>query len=546
MLCTLPWGASNFPWQLSVERWLKMRLHDYLEYYARVMPDHLFAECHLPEGKTSISYGEANARANRMARAMLATGLEHGDRLAYLSRNSTDMVLMYFAAAKAGVVPVPLNYRLVPREWLYIINDAEAKLLIADAEYAGGVQAIRNGLTHVGSFVSINGQSDDWLEHESWLAEHEEHNLNLSISETDQLYQMYTSGTTGRPKGAMLSHRAIDANIAILIRGMDLGQAEERALIVVPLYHAGGGVISFACIAVGSTLVIHKDFDPVATLDSISEEGITVCGLIPAMVQACLVGVADIGNRKFPTLRRIIYGASPIAEETLRAAMRVFECDFVQGYGATETTATASCLLPEDHRRALDGEPHLLLSAGRSALGTEIRIVDEDGNEVPQGTIGEVAVKGSQLMTGYWHHEEATATTLKDGWMHTGDAAMMDEEGFIYIQDRIKDMIVTGGENVYPREIENALFEHPDIADAAVIGVPSVKWGEAILGFVVPRDGKAIAVDDLIEFCRERLAGYKVPRMFEFVDQLPRNASGKVLKKDLRAPYWDGVERGIS
>jgi acyl-CoA synthetase (AMP-forming)/AMP-acid ligase II len=264
------------------------------------------------------------------------------------------------------------------------------------------------------------------------------------------------------------------------------------------------------------------------------------------MVQACLVSVADIGNRKFPTLRRIIYGASPIAEETLRAAMRVFECEFVQGYGATETTATASCLLPEDHRRALDGEPHLLLSAGRGALGTEIRIVDENGNEVPQGTIGEVAVKGSQLMTGYWHHEEATAKTLKDGWIYTGDAAMMDEEGFIYIQDRIKDMIVSGGENVYPREIENALFEHPDIADAAVIGVPSVKWGETILGFVVPREGKAIAVDDLIEFCRDRLAGYKVPRLFEFVDQLPRNASGKVLKKDLRAPYWDEAERGIS
>lgn len=523
-----------------------MRLHDYLEYYAREMPERAFAEYNLPDGKQTLSYAEANARANKMARAMLDAGLNHGDRLAYLSKNSTDFVLMYFAAAKAGVVPVPLNYRLAPREWLYIINDSEAKLLVADAEYVEGIQSIHNELEHVNKFVSIDTQADGWQEHESWLGELDDTNLQLPIAETDQLYQMYTSGTTGLPKGAMISHRAIDANCGMLARMMDLRQCQERAIIVAPLYHAGAGVVSMANITVGSTLVIHKDFIPGEFVDSLIDDEITIAGLVPSMVQACLVMVPDIDKKAFPLLRRMLYGASPIAEETLRSAMQVFDCDFVQVFGMTETSAAATCLTPDDHRRALEGEPQLLLSAGKAVLGTEIKIVDEDDSEVPRGAIGEVAVKGPQLMTGYWHLDEATAKSLKDGWMHTGDAATMDDEGFIYIQDRIKDMIVSGGENVYPREVENALFEHPDIADAAVIGIPSEKWGEAILGVVVTKEGKTLEADDLIQFCRERLAGYKVPRQFDFIDELPRNASGKVLKKDLREPYWEGVDRRVS
>lgn len=523
-----------------------MRLHDYLEYYAREMPERTFAEYNLPDGKQITTYGEANARANQMARAMLASGLTKGDRMVYLSRNSADFALMYFAAAKAGVVPVPLNYRLAPREWLYIINDSEAKLLVADAEYAEGIQSIHNELEHISNLVSINDEVDGWDEHETWLDGQADSNLKLPIEESDQLYQMYTSGTTGLPKGAMISHGAIDANCGMLARMLDLRQAQERVIIVAPLYHAGAGVISMSAITFGSTLVIHQDFDPTAVVDSIIEDEITVGGLVPAMVQACLVMVPDIEQKKFPTLRRMLYGASPIAEETLRSAMEVFECDFVQVFGMTETSAAATCLTPEAHRRALAGEPHLLLSAGQAVLGTEIKIVDENDDEVPIGEIGEVAVKGPQLMSGYWHLDEATAKSLKEGWMHTGDAATMDEDGFIFIQDRIKDMIVSGGENVYPREVENALFEHPDIADAAVIGIPSEKWGEAILGVVVPKAGKSIASDELIEFCRERLAGYKVPREFEFIEELPRNASGKVLKKDLREPYWEGIERRVS
>jgi acyl-CoA synthetase (AMP-forming)/AMP-acid ligase II len=523
-----------------------MRLHDYIEYYARNQPDATFAEYNLPEGKQIISYSEANQRANQLARALLAEGLIHGDRFSYLSRNSSDMVLMYFAAAKAGVVPVPLNYRLAPREWLYILNDAEAKMLIADAEYVEGIQGIHNELIHTKQFVSIGDTTDNWQEHETLIGRQVGDNLGLDIKDSDQLYQMYTSGTTGLPKGTMISHRAIDNNLGMLARVMNLRQSQERTLVVAPLYHAGAGVISMACISVGATLVIHRDFDPIAAVDSLIEDEITVAGLVPSMVQACLVAVPDIKTRKFPTLRSMLYGASPIAEETLREAMIVFECDFQQIFGMTETSAASTSLSPEDHQKALHGQPELLLSAGRPVLGTEVKIVDEDDNEVPRGTIGEIAVRGPQLMSGYWNLEEATLKSLKGGWMHTGDAATMDEQGYIFIQDRIKDMIVSGGENVYPREVENALFEHPDIADAAVIGIPSEKWGEAILAFIVMREGKLLTTDDLIQFSRERLAGYKLPKQFEFIGELPRNASGKVLKKDLREPYWQGIDRRVS
>ena len=525
---------------------LNMRLHDYLEYYAGIQPDKVFSEYISSAGKEVITYAEANQRANKMAHALMASGLEREDRMAYLSRNSTDMVLMYFASAKAGIVPVPLNYRLAPKEWLYIINDAEAKMLISDIEYVDSIQSIHNELQHTRGFVSLNGSAENWQEHEAWLVEHGSANLDLSISENDQLYQMYTSGTTGLPKGAMISHRAIDANLGQIARVFDLQQGAERMLVVAPLYHAGAGVLSMAGISMGATLIIHQDFDPVATVSSIVDDAITVAGLVPAMIQACLVGVPNIESWKFPSLKRMLYGASPIAAETLREAIEIFQCDFVQVFGMTETSALATALMPEDHRRALNGEPQLLLSAGKPAVGTRVKIVDENDNEVARNTIGELAIFGPQLMTGYWHLEEASAKSLKDGWMHTGDAATMDEEGFIFIQDRIKDMIVSGGENVYPREVENALFEHPGIADAAVIGIPSEKWGEAILGVIVVKDGHDLSSDELIEFCRERLAGYKVPRHFDFTEELPRNASGKVLKKDLREPYWEGIDRRVS
>jgi acyl-CoA synthetase (AMP-forming)/AMP-acid ligase II len=264
------------------------------------------------------------------------------------------------------------------------------------------------------------------------------------------------------------------------------------------------------------------------------------------MIQACLVFVPDIAERNYETLQRITYGASPIAEETLRRAAQVFGCEFFQGYGMTETTAVVSYLLNADHQRALKDKPDLLLSAGRPLPGTEVRVVDEDDTPLPIGEIGEIIARGPQMMRGYWNLPDESAAALRGGWMHTGDAGVLDEDGYIYIQDRVKDMIVSGGENIYPRVIEDVLFKHPAVADAAVIGVPHEQWGETVKAIVVIKDGTEASEEEIIEFCRDKLGGYERPRSVDFVKALPRNPTGKVLKRQLREPYWAGQKRRVA
>jgi acyl-CoA synthetase (AMP-forming)/AMP-acid ligase II len=518
-----------------------MQLHEYLEFYGREAPTHPCVEM---DG-VALDYQTANARANRMAHAFVGLGLKRGDRLAWLSKNCIDQMLLFFAASKVGVVPVPLNYRLAPAEWRYIINDCQATALVCEAELCAGIDTVRADLERIEHFVSLGEAEDSWLDFEQWIGDEPDHNPNQQSSSQDELYQMYTSGTTGLPKGAILTQGAIFNNIRMVSALAEAVVLETRCLVSLPLYHAAAGITVMNTVSHGGSVLLHREFDPVAVIEDLDSREITNLTLVPAQIQACLVQVPDIAKREYPGLRAVLYGASPIAEETLRQAMAAFDCDFIQVFGMTETTACATILSAETHRRALAGEPRLLLSCGRAALGTEVRIVNEQGEEVPPGTVGEISVRGPQLMKGYWNLPEASAKTLRDGWLYTGDAAKMDEEGFFYIQDRIKDMIVSGGENIYPKEIENALFEHPDVVDAAVIGIPSERWGETVLAFLVSRDGGALEEDEIIAFCRERLAGFKLPQQVVMIDEVPRNASGKALKKDLREPYWAGIERRV-
>jgi acyl-CoA synthetase (AMP-forming)/AMP-acid ligase II len=295
----------------------------------------------------------------------------------------------------------------------------------------------------------------------------------------------------------------------------------------------------------GSCLYIQADFNPVEAARALSEEHIGVAHMVPAMIQACLVAVPDVARRRYDDLRLMSYGSSPIAEQTLRRAIEVFKCDFVQGYGMTETIGL-TVLSPSDHRRALTEKQELLLSAGRPLVGTEVCIVDADDNPVPNGTTGEIIARGPQLMKGYWNRPEETAEALRGGWMHTGDAGCMDDEGYLYIQDRVKDMIVSGGENVYPRVVEEVLFQHPAIADAAVIGVPNERWGETVKAIVVVRQGLNATPEEIMEFCRGKLGRFEQPRSVDFTDDLPRNPSGKVLKRALREPYWVGHQRRVA
>lgn len=520
-----------------------MRLHDYLEFFARETPAHSCAEM----GGMKLTYLEVDRLANRFANSLLAQGLNKGDRFTYISLNSIDMVIMYYGAAKVGVIPVPLNYRLAPREVLYIVNDSCSKLVFSQPEFSDGVDAVSGEFENVQALIHLSSGKDrkGWFRYDNWLVDDDSKPVT-DIVDTDQLYQMYTSGTTGLPKGVMSNHYSVCENITsgILFAGMEVSR--ERSLIVAPMYHVAAAVTAMLVIARGGSLVMVDAFDPVNVVNKLEGEKITIVTLVPAMIQACLIHVPDLDSRDFSSLRRITYGASPIAKEVLVNAIDKFGCEFSQGFGMTELSCIATGLSAEDHIRAVESEPELLTSAGRAVLGTDVRIADENDQEVPYGTVGELQVRGPQVMTGYWNRPDATAETLKGGWMHTGDAARMDEHGYIYIQDRIKDMIVSGGENIYPAEVENALFQHPAVVDAAVIGIPSEQWGESVLAFLVVQGDEKPTTEDLTEFCRSHLAGYKLPRQVEFVDVLPRNASGKVLKNQLREPYWEGIERKVN
>ncbi len=519
-----------------------MLLHDPLDFFAREQGDNLCIAC----GDRRFDYGEARRHADRLARALASQGLGKGDRFAVLAKNCLEYPLFYFAGSKSGTVPVPLNYRLAPPELAYIVRDAGARLVIARGDLVEAIDGVRGELGDVKTWVSLDGpRPEGWIDYAEWLQGQPDRPPDHRGDADDDLYQMYTSGTTGRPKGAVLTHAAVAANLIQQMAAVR-PRPDDHTLVVAPIYHAAAALTAIGSITSGGSMVVHEDFSPVDVVQALSAGGVTRTTLVPAMIQACLVLVPDAAERSYEKLRLIVYGASPIATDVLRRAIEVFRCDFTQGYGMTETTAALTFLSAADHRRALSGRPELLLSAGRPLPGTEVRIVDADDRPVPPGTVGEIIARGDQLMRGYWNLPEATDEALRGGWLHTGDAGILDEDGFLYIQDRVKDMIVSGGENVYPREVEDALFEHPAVADVAVIGVPDPKWGESVKAIVVVRQGAEASGDELMAFCQGRLAGFKRPRSVDFVSALPRNASGKVLKKDLRESYWKGHDRRVS
>ncbi|HEC00159.1 MAG TPA: acyl-CoA synthetase, partial [Sphingomonadales bacterium] len=467
-----------------------MLLHDYLDYYAREQGE---MPCVIQDDR-SLNYQQLAEQVNRLAHGLQIRGLKPGDRIALLSRNSIEMLVVYLAASKTGVVPVPLNWRLAPPEWSYIIRDSGARLLLVEAEFTEGINLVRPELNMVQDYFQIGGEiAPCWDSFDELMANRPEKALKCSGEDQDILYQMYTSGTTGRPKGTLVTHSAILANISqcSLVFASCMGPG-KRTLIVMPMFHASAAIFSFISLFTGSTMVIHREYSATMLADALSNHNISLVNLVPAMIREMLVDVDDLSLRDYSQLRAIIYGASPIAEKVLLEGIKVFGCDFYQGYGQTESSAGISFLTAGDHRKALKGRPELLLSAGRPLVGTSLRIVDGEGNDLPVGQAGEIIAKGPQMMTGYWNLPEETEKTLKDGWLHTGDVGMLDQDGYLYIQDRLKDMIVSGGENIYPREVENILFDHASIDDVAVIGLPDEKYGETVMAVIVPDKRKKI------------------------------------------------------
>ncbi len=511
----------------------KLTFDELIRHWAQEKPGQVALE----QDGEAISFAELEDRSRRIVGLLAAHGVGKGDRIAWLGKNSRLYFELFYSAARVGAVMVPIGWRLAAPEIAYILADTRARLLfVGDGceELAGkacaGLETAPEILQSAAAEAAIATVPADSFE---------------PAGPADAVLQLYTSGTTGNPKGAVLTN----ANLFSLRRpAEEAGQPwsqwdeDEAILVCMPCAHIGGTGLGIMAMAAGIRAIVQAEFTPGGVLDGF-EQGITRLFIVPAALQM-VVQHPRAKTTDFSAVKYVLYGAAPIPLDLLREAVRTIPgAGFLQCYGMTETTGTIAMLPPEDHD--LEGNERMR-SAGRAVPGAELKVVGEDGAELPPGEVGELICRSPSNMQGYWNLPDATASALVDGWMHTGDAAYMDEDGYVYIQDRIKDMIISGGENVYPAQVESAIYGHPAVAEVAVIGVPDETWGEAVKACVVPRPGTEVVAEDIIAWTRERLAGFKVPKSVDVIDALPRNASGKILRRELRAPYWQGRERQVN
>lgn len=496
------------------------------------------------QGDRRLTWGEAYERARRTANVLAAHGVGPEDRVAFLDKNGVEHFDVFYGSALLNAVAVDVNWRLAAPEVEYIVNDADAKVLVAGADFEPVLDAIAGNLSTVRKILVVGG-SGKYDDFESAMAAAGTDDPGVQQGPDDVAFQLYSSGTTGRPKGVMLTN----ANFfGLLPLAREMWELDETSvnLAAMPLFHIGGGGWAAAGQYVGASTVILRDLDPAALVRMIPELGITHGFVVPAVLQFMLM-VPGVDQADFSSLRVLVYGASPISEEVLAKSVTTFGCKFWQAYGLTETTGAVVNLAPEDHDVSGPNR-HRLRSCGKPGPGVGLKIVDPDtGDECPQGEVGEIWLSGPQIMKGYWKMPDETAKSIDaDGWFRSGDAGYVDADGYVYIHDRVKDMIVSGGENVYPAEVENVLMSCPGIADVAVIGVPHERWGETAKAVVVKQAGSDVTEQDIIDYARQRLAKFKCPTSVDWVDALPRNPSGKILKKDLRAPYWEGRTRNVN
>ncbi|WP_431469643.1 fatty acid--CoA ligase [Sphingosinithalassobacter sp. LHW66-3] len=494
---------------------------------------------------TETSWATLDARANRVANALLAEGLKPGARVGFVGKALDSFFELMFGVAKAGMVMVPAQWRLAAPEIIQVFDDSDTRLLFLAADQFERASEYC-ALPGVDKCIAMEPGSNlpgfaEWRDAADSSAP------DIEVDPDDVALQLYTSGTTGKPKGVMLSHRNILSGRRDAM-GVPMPWNEwledDVNLVALPLGHIGG--VGWAIVGYfnGATTIVHRDFLPAQVLEAMAKDGISKMFLVPTAIQMLLM-MPNVRELEFPKLRHILYGASPIALDLLREATEVFKCGFAQQYGMTETCGTIVYLPPEDHDPAGNER---MRSAGLPMPGVEIRIVHpQERSVLPPREVGEVETRSVANMVGYWNRDDATSETVdNDGWLRTGDAGYLDEDGYLYIHDRFKDMICTGAENVYPAEVESAIYGHPAVQEVAVFGVPDAKWGEAVKAVVVPKSGSDANADDIIAYAKGRIAGFKVPKTVDFVDALPRTASGKVMRRALRDPYWEGRDRGVN
>jgi long-chain acyl-CoA synthetase len=496
----------------------------------------------------SISYRVLNGRVNCLANALIRRGLKKGDRIGVIIHNCYHFIEVYFAAAKAGGIFCPYNNHFKERELQDIINYSTPKFLVLDIDFGNMINSFKDHLESVECFICLQKPRWPFMEdYEILVSGGEKNEPGLRIHDHDVMSIFFTAGTTGKPKGAMRTHRHLMANFVTGVIELKVSY-NEKALISFPLYHVAGEDNIGRHFFMPNTLVIRREehFAPQEVLELISMEKITMCQLVPTMINA-LLQCRDIDRYDLSNLRLIMYTGAPMPVELLKRALQKFKCGFAQLYGQTESGPLTTILHPEDH--ILEGserELQKLGSAGRPVLSYEIRIVDEQGKDVSIGEVGEIIGKSEAMMKRYWKLPKETAKKLKDGWLHTGDLGRFDEDGYVYIVDRKNDMIISGGVNIYPREVEEVLYQHPSVFETSVIGVQDDYWGEAVKAIIVLKEGATASEEEIIEFCGEHLAGYKKPKSVEFWKELPKSPQGKILKRAIRERFQESAEKMAS
>ncbi len=490
----------------------------------------------------SCTFREVNERINRLHNALAALGVRNGDRVGVLAYNCPQ-VFEVFGLAKVGRIGVPLNFRSAGREMAYLIQNSGIHSLVVEREFVPLIESIRSEVPHVRNFICLDANVPGMLNYEELLSHASPVEPEEEVAPDDPCIIFYTSGTTGRPKGAVHTHKSILSETRVPFRDLS---PDDVALCVMPFFHVGGSAAHlFPAFAAGATLVTMHKFDETLVLEMIAKHKVTYVYLVPTMILRVLEH-PRLDEYDLSSLRTVAYTGAPISIEVLKKGIACLGQVFIQFLGQTETL-DMTVLRKEEHK--LDGtasELKRLESTGKPPYPGELRIVDEHGQDVPLGQVGEIVAKSPRCMQGYWELPQATAETIVDGWLHTGDLARMDKDGYVYIVDRKKDMIISGAENIYSREVEEVLYMHSAVLEAAVIGVPDEKWGEAVKAIVVLKPGARASEQDIIEFCKKNLASYKKPRSVEFWDNLPKTGSGKIMKNEIREKYWQGHTRRVN
>ena len=515
-----------------------MNTTDFLSIATSICPDRA---ANVFEGKR-YTFSQLNKRVNRLANAFLNLGVQKGDRVALLQVNCNQCVETYFAVAKVGAIYVPLNFRAKGDELTYMLNSSESGTLLIGDRYIDLVNSMKPNLKSVQHFISIESKHDGMLYYEDLLSSSPAEEVVTEIDDDDTTILMYTAGTTGFPKGVMLSHNSFSVYVLENVTPAD-PEIEEKNILTVPLYHVAGIQAMMAAIYGGRTLVMERQFGAKEWMELVEKEKANRAMMVPTMLKQ-LIDHPDFSKHDLSSLRVITYGAAPMPVEVIKRALDVFPgVSFINAFGQTETASTITTLSPEDH--VIEGSEEerekklkRLSSIGRPMSDVEMKVVDEEGRELPSGEVGEIVARGPRVMTGYWRDEEKTKKTVdKDGWVHTGDMGYVDEEGYFFLAGRATDMIIRAGENIAPEEVEAVLQSNPKIEEVAVISVPDEEWGEQPRAIVVLKQGETATAEEIMEYCRERMSSFKRPRSVIFVAELPLNPMGKVLKRVLRDQY---------